>query len=86
MNECSIKCQKLFAYYMLTNEKINITKFLEYLEIEILKNDPTIYIEVGNKNVNYDYLNNKIKTIYNKKIYKGIKIYYRNRLYDYSLE
>lgn len=86
LNECSIKCQKLFAYYMLTNEKINITKFLEYLEIEILKNDPTIYIEVGNKNINYDYLNNQIKTIYNKKIYKGIKIYYRNRLYDYSLE
>ena len=26
LNECSIKCQKLFAYYMLTNEKINITR------------------------------------------------------------
>ena len=33
----------------------------------------------------YDKLDKRIKTIYNSKIYKGIKIVYKNILYDFSL-
>ena len=37
------------------------------------------------KNENYDYLSDNIKTIYSTDIYKGIKIKYQNKIYDYSL-
>ena len=59
--------------------------FLEYLEVEIRKSDPVIYIEVGDKDLNYDQWDARIKTVYNDKIYKGIRIRYQDKLYDYSL-
>ena len=34
---------------------------------------------------NYDYLSKYVKTVYSKDIYKGIRIVYRNKIYDYSL-
>ena len=49
------------------------------------KCDPTIYVYVGNNHYNYDYINKRIKTLYSDEIYKGIKIIYLNKLYDYSL-
>ena len=56
-----------------------------YLDFEIGKYDPNVYVYVGDKSVNYDKLDKRIKTIYNSKIYKGIKIVYKNILYDFSL-
>ncbi|MCI8588123.1 MAG: hypothetical protein HFG40_00545 [Bacilli bacterium] len=73
-------------YHLQAVKKIKITEFLEFLDLEIKKNDPTITIEVGEQGENYNHLSPYIQTVYNKKIYKGIKIYYQNRLYDYSLE
>lgn len=66
--------------------KVRLMNVLEILDLEIKKNDPTIYIMVGDKDLSYDMVDNRIKTIYNKDIYKGIKIYYHNKMYDYSLE
>ena len=48
-------------------------------------NNPTITVYVGDKNESYDNLSKYIKTIYSKDIYKGIKIKYQNKIYDYSL-
>ncbi len=62
-----------------------VDEFLSYLDYEIKKSDPTIYVEVGNKDENYDYLSPNIKTVYNKRIYKGIMITYQDKVYDYSL-
>ena len=42
-------------------------------------------VYVGDKSENYDYLSKYIKTIYSADIYKGIKIKYQNKIYDYSL-
>lgn len=76
--------EKIEKYYLGT-KKFSVNDFLEYLEVEIRKSDPVIYIEVGDKDLNYDQLDRRIKTIYNDKIYKGIRIRYQDKLYDYSL-
>ena len=70
-------------YFDITND---VNQFMIFLNREITRFDPNIYIEVGNNHENYDYLSPRIKTIYNKKIYKGIKIYYHSKLYNYCLE
>lgn len=66
-------------------DSINIEEFLNYLVNEIQKCDPHIYVEVGDKNVSYDYLSNRVVTTYNDKIYVGLMIIYRDKMYDYSL-
>lgn len=76
--------EKIEKYYLGT-KRFSVNDFLEYLEVEIRKSDPVIYIEVGDKDLNYDQLDRRIKTIYNDKIYKGIRIRYQDKLYDYSL-
>ncbi|MCI5732452.1 MAG: hypothetical protein MR296_00190, partial [Tenericutes bacterium] len=58
------------------SSSFRVDEFLSYLDYEIKKSDPTIYVEVGNKDENYDYLSPNIKTVYNKRIYKGIMITY----------
>ncbi len=63
----------------------NILKFKGYIEELIRKEDPTIYVKVGNKDENYDYLDNLIKTSYDDSLCKGIMIIYKSKLYDYGL-
>ncbi len=86
LNNESKDVKKVMTYYLQVSNKINITDFLEYLDLEINKNNPIITIEVGEQGESYNYISPYIQTVYNKKIYKGIKIYYQNQLYDYSLE
>ena len=57
----------------------------EYLTELLDLNSPNIMVYVGSKSENYDYLSKYIKTIYSKDIYKGIRIIYRKKIYDYSL-
>ena len=40
---------------------------------------------VPNDKVNYDYIDKNINTKVSDGIYKGIKILYRNKVYDFSL-
>lgn len=80
----SLECQELMKkYFDITND---VNQFMIFLNREIARFDPNIYIEVGNNHENYNNLSPRIKTIYNKKIYKGIKIYYHSKLYNYCLE
>ena len=67
------------------SSSFRVDEFLSYLDYEIKKSDPTIYVDVGNKDEYYDYLSPNIKTVYNKRIYKGIMITYQDKVYDYSL-
>lgn len=67
------------------NKNFNINNFLSDLDALIEKNDPIVYISTGNKNINYDYISNHIRTIYDENINEGIKINYKGSLYDYSL-
>jgi len=68
------------------NEKnFKINNFVTKLDTLIEKNDPIIYIYVGEKNKNYDYISNLVKTKFDDSINEGIKINYKGVIYDYSL-
>ena len=82
----SIKDDDVVKKYFLTNNVFDINDFISYINTEIDKNNPTIYILVGQKFENYDKIDSRIKTIYNDTIYKGFKIIYKNKMYDYSLD
>ncbi len=76
---------EIYSLYLDISHDDNIDGFIDYINEMIDLNSPNIYVYVGKKEENYDYLSKYIKTIYSKNIYKGIKIIYRNRIYDYSL-
>ena len=76
---------KIYSLYTETNENNNIDGFVDYLNELIDLNNPKIIVYVGDKKENYDHISENIKTIYRNDIYKGIKIKYQNRIYDYSL-
>jgi len=77
--------KEIYKAYLKINKKHNLDSFIDYLNELVDLNNPNITVYVGNKNENYDYLSEHIKTIYSKDIYKGIKIIYKNKIYDYSL-
>ena len=76
---------KIYKLFTETNTNPNIDNFINYLNELIDLNNPLIVVYVGDNNENYDYLSDNIKTIYSTDIYKGIKIKYQNKIYDYSL-
>lgn len=75
----------VYQDYFVNRKKFDLQEFLSFLENEINKYDPHIYVLVGNKAINYDYLGENVKTIFNDKIVKGIRVIYKNVMYDYSL-
>lgn len=81
LNEEEYKIYEMF----LTSNKFNMEDFIDYLNRLIELNDPTITVLVPSKNVNFDYIDSKIKTVADENIYKGIKVLYRNKIYDFSL-
>ena len=62
-----------------------VEDFVDYLDRLVDLNDPTITIYVSNKKENYDYLSKYIKTVVADDIYSGIKIVYKDKIYDFSL-
>ena len=72
-------------YLALDEKKASVDGFMDYLNELIDLNSPTVFVYVGSKSENYDYLSQYVKTIYSKDIYKGIRIIYRKCIYDYSL-
>lgn len=84
----SFLSDKEFQIYQLCwnlNHSIDIDGFVDYLNELIDLNSPKVTVYVGKKDENYDYLSKYIETVYSKDIYKGIKIIYRKKIYDYSL-
>ena len=76
---------KIFELYRQTHEKCSLDGFINYLDELVELNDPTITVYVGNKNEKYDYLDKNIVTKVDKNIFRGIKIGYRGKIYDFSL-
>lgn len=72
-------------YLLMAGKQASVDGFMEYLAELLDLNSPNVLVYVGNKSLNYDYLSKYVKTIYSKDIYKGIRIIYRKRIYDYSL-
>ena len=75
---------KVYEIFVISN-KFNMVDFIDYLNRLIELNNPTVTVLVPNKNINYDYIDSKIKTKVSDNIYRGIKIIYKNKVYDFSL-
>ena len=84
-NDISNIDSDIILRYESINECFDVENFIAYIDIEIKKNDPFIYVMVGDKSVSFDDLGEKVKTIYKEEVYKGIKILYKGNIYDYSL-
>lgn len=76
---------KVYEAFKLIVADSSIENFVDYLDQLVDLNNPKVKILVGNRNENYDHLNENIETIFNDRIYRGIKIIYRNKVYDFSL-
>lgn len=81
----SNKEYKVYNAFKLVANDDSIDNFIDYLDQLVDLNNPKITILVGNKGENYDHLNKNIETVFNDKIYRGIKIIYKNKIYDFSL-
>ena len=75
----------IYETFLKIHPKGDVDEFIDYLNELVDLNNPNVLVYVGSKSENYDHLSKYVKTIYSKDIYKGIKIIYRNRIYDYSL-
>ena len=76
---------KIYEAVKLIIDENTIENFVVYLDQLVDLNSPKVVIMVGSKHENYDHLSEHIETIYNDKIYRGIKIIYKNKVYDFSL-
>ena len=81
----SKKEYKIYDAYKLIANDSSIDNFIDYLDQLVDLNNPKITILVGNKSENYDHLSEYIETVYSERIYRGIKIIYKNKVYDFSL-
>lgn len=77
--------EDIFMEFYSGKLEFEVEDFCNFLDYEMGNCDPTIYVYVGNNKANYDMIDKRIKTIYSNEIYKGIKIVYLNKMYDYSL-
>ena len=78
--------EEYLVYEIFTSSnKFNMEDFIDYLNRLIELNNHTVTVLVPSKNINYDHIDNKIKTKVSENIYRGIKILYRNKVYDFSL-
>lgn len=66
-------------------KELDIKKLILKLDDYIEKNNPIVYVYIGEKNEKLEKISDKIEIIVDKKINEGIKISYKGMLYDYSL-
>ena len=76
---------KIYEIFEIIVENKSVEAFVEYLDQLVVLNNPNIIVLVGNKKENYDYISSYIKTQVSPEIYKGIKIIYKDKIYDFSL-
>ena len=81
----SEKEYKIYEAFKLIISDHSIENFVIYLDQLVDLNSPKVVILVGSKHENYDHLSEYVETKYNDKIYRGLKIVYKNRVYDFSL-
>ncbi len=72
--------------YMSKNKKMSIITFKPYLEKVIKESDPYLYVYVGDDKKDFNYISDNVITIRDKKIYRGIMIKYKNKMYDFCIK
>lgn len=78
--------KKYLEQYKKSQDKFDIMSFISYINEQIDKTSPIIYVRIGNRYENYNQINKYIKTVYDEKIYTGMIIIYKGKIYDYSLD
>lgn len=79
------KQKQVLGFDEYTDANFDLMKFLETIDNRIKQIDPTIYVYVGRKEENYDYLSEYIKTDTYKNMIEGVIISYQGKIYDYSI-
>lgn len=79
------RTKKIMRPYIMGSPKADINEILSYIKLEIDKASPEVVVETGDKNDNFGAIYDKIRTVYNPSINMGIRIFYQDRMYDYSL-
>lgn len=85
INELLSESEREVLSKLINKKNFNIVKFLNELDLLILKSDPKIVIYTSNNTDNYDYLNENINTVYDSNLTEGFKIVYKGVVYDYSI-
>ena len=67
------------------NNKFTTNKLIDELEELLKKYNPNIYVYVGQESINYNKLDRRIKTKFYKNMSEGVIIYYKGKIYDYSI-
>ena len=76
---------KIYEIFETIIENHSVEAFVEYLDQLVILNNPNVTVLVGNSKENYDHISSYIKTQVSNEIYKGIKIIYKDKIYDFSL-
>lgn len=76
---------QLLEAYKQTHLKFKLEEFVNYIDELVELNSPSITVYVGSKSENYDHLSKHIKTKIDSNIYRGVKILYQSKMYDFSL-
>ena len=66
-------------------QKFVVTKLIDELDEKIKRYNPNIYVYVEQDDTNYDFIDKRIKTKTYKSMSEGIIIYYKGKIYDYSI-
>ncbi len=66
-------------------QKFVVTKLIDELDEKIKRYNPNIYVYVEQDDTNYDFIDERIKTKTYKNMSEGIIIYYKGKIYDYSI-
>lgn len=66
-------------------DKFTTTKLINELDELLKKYNPNIYVYVGQTDISYNKLDRRIKTKFYKNMSEGVIIYYKGKIYDYSI-
>ncbi len=79
--------EEMEIYYRFKKETNleDINSFINYLDELISVSSPYVLVYVSSPKYNFDHISKYVKTIVSDDIYKGIKIVFKNKVYDFSL-
>lgn len=77
--------QALLDEHLLLRSKFDLMAFLEEMEACAREGSDRMTVYTGDPDADYGALDPQIDTVYDAGICEGVRILYRNRLYDYSL-
>lgn len=75
---------KIYEGYKSINDAFILDDFINYLDELVKINDKKVTLFVTDKDID-DYTNYNVLTLVDEDIYKGIKIEYKGKLYDFSM-